>query len=136
MSLHNPGGTRVFVAEDDPAILELVVTRLEIAGYRTGSARDGASALHIIRSSLPAAVILDVNMPELDGFGVLRAMRSHAPSSRIPALMLTARKSAEDVRTARNYGANDYLVKPFEGRQLLERVGRLVRSRRSADDTA
>ena len=133
MSLHNTGGTRVFIAEDNPAILALIITRLEIAGYRTSSARDGASALHIIKSSLPTAVILDVNMPKLDGFNVLRAMRSHGASSRIPVLMLTARKSAEDVKMARSYGANDYLVRPFDDRQLLDRVGRLIRLRRSAD---
>ena len=66
MSLHNPGGTRVFVAEDDPAVLELIITRLEVAGYRTSSPKDGASALHIIKSSLLATVILDVNVPKLD----------------------------------------------------------------------
>ena len=92
------------MAEDDPAILELIVTRLEIAGYRTSSGKDGASALQIIKSNLPATVIIDVKMPKLDGLNVLRPMRSHAPSSRIPALMLNARKSAEDVRMAGTKG--------------------------------
>ena len=128
MSLSSTG-KRIFVAEDDPSILELVILRLEIAGYRTGFARDGASALQQIRYATPAAVILDVNMPKLDGFSVLRAMRAHPPSARTPVLMLTARKSAADIKMARDYGADDYIVKPFDDQRLLARVDRMLRSR-------
>ncbi len=125
--LNSSTGKRIFVAEDDPAILELLVARLEIAGHRVNSARDGASALRLILATPPAMVILDVNMPKLDGFSVLRALRGQSVCARTPVLMLTARKSAADVKTARECGANDYLVKPFDDRQLLTRVERLLR---------
>ena len=127
---YSSGGKRIFVAEDDPAILELLTARLEIAGHRVTGARDGAEALRMILASPPALVILDVNMPRLDGFSVLRALRGHGASARTPVLMLTARKLGADVRMARDYGANDYLAKPFEDRQLLVRVERLLRSGR------
>ena len=132
MSLSSPGRERIFVAEDDPPILELLVARLEIAGYRVASASDGASALRLILANPPALVILDVNMPSLDGFGVLRAMRGNAACAGTPVLMLTARKSAADVRLARDLGASEYLAKPFEDRQLLARVQRLLQSRRTS----
>ena len=131
MSLYNAGGKRIFVAEDDPAIAELLTTRLEIAGYRVNCAHDGASALRLILASPPAVVILDVNMPRLDGFSVLRTMRGHPACARTPVLMLTARKSAADVKLAREGGANDYLAKPFDDRQLLARVERLLRAGRA-----
>ena len=130
MSLYDARGKRIFVAEDDTAIAELLTTRLEIAGYRVNAARDGASALRLILANPPAAVILDVNMPRLDGFSVLRALRGHAACARTPILMLTARKSAADVKQARDCGANDYLAKPFDDRQLLARVERLLRQGR------
>ncbi len=130
MSPYSAGGKRIFVAEDDPAIAELLTARLEIAGYRVNAARDGASALRLILASPPAAAILDVNMPSLDGFSVLKALRSHPACAGMPVLMLTARKSAADVKMARDFGANDYLVKPFDDRQLLARVERLLRPTR------
>ncbi|WP_254601084.1 response regulator transcription factor [Caulobacter sp. S45] len=136
MSLYDAGGKRIFVAEDDAAIAELLTTRLEIAGYRVNVAHDGANALRLILLKPPAAVILDVNMPKLDGFSVLRTMRSHPACARTPVLMLTARKSAADVRMAREYGANDYLAKPFEDSQLLTRVERLLRSGRTPSAAA
>ncbi len=131
MSLYNAGGKRIFVAEDDAAIAELLTTRLEIAGYRVNCAHDGANALRLILANPPAAVILDVNMPRLDGFSVLGALRGHPACVRTPILMLTARKSAADVKLARECGANDYLAKPFDDRQLLARVERLVRAGRA-----
>ena len=118
MSLYSSGGKRIFVAEDDPAILELLTARLEIAGHRVTGARDGATALRMILAN-----------PPLDGCSVLRALRGHGACVRMPVLMLTARKSAADVKMARDYGADDYLAKPFEDRQLLARVERLLRSR-------
>ena len=129
MSLPSSTGKRIFVAEDDPAIVELLMARLEMAGYRVSAAHDGVSALRLILANPPAAVILDVNMPRMDGFGVLRGLRAHRACAHTPVLMLTARKSAADVKAARDGGANDYLAKPFDDRQLLARIERLLRPR-------
>ena len=118
---------RIVVAEDDEAVLELVRTRLEIAGYAVSYARTGHAAIETIRAVQPTAVVLDLNMPGLDGFGVLTALRSQKSRTSPPTLVLTARHAAEDVKRCLALGAKDYLAKPFKDKDLLARVARLVR---------
>ena len=120
---------RIFVAEDDPATLELIVTRLSVAGYEVTYARDGHQAVASILANRPNAAILDVNMPVLDGFGVMKALRDNpSVSARMPIMVLTARNSPEDVQRAIQLGARDFLSKPFKDAHLLERVARLLRA--------
>ncbi len=111
----------------DPATLDLIVTRLSIAGYNVAYARDGGEAVKSIRAISPACVVLDVNMPTLDGFGVLRSLRDHPIGYRLPIMVLTARHTGEDVSKALALGARDFLAKPFQDEQLLSRVARLLR---------
>lgn len=125
----DPRTPRIFVAEDDESILDLLVTRLRIAGYHTSHERDGRSALESIKRAPPNACILDVNMPELDGFQVLKRMRADPLTSHVPVLVLTARRGPDDIKTAIRLGATDYLSKPFNDEQLLARVARLLRKR-------
>jgi two-component system OmpR family response regulator len=120
-------GRRILVVEDDPLVLELITTRLELANYQTFLARDGHEALLALARVRPAGMILDINMPRLDGFGVLRKMSRAGQLRRIPTLVLTARNQAEDVKTAIQLGARDFLSKPFQDKQLLSRVARLLR---------
>ncbi len=126
---------RVLVAEDDPAILELVTVRLELAGCHVVAARDGMEALERALEGPLAAAVLDVNMPRLDGFGVLHAMRSETTLARVPVLMLTARNAPADVMRAREGGADDYLAKPFDDKMLIARVGRLIARGRASPRT-
>ena len=119
---------RLVVAEDDEAILDLIRTRLEIAGFAVFYARNGHAALEVIRAVQPAGVVLDLNMPGLDGFGVLAAMRAQRLRQPPPVLVLTARHAAEDVKRCLMLGAKDYLAKPFDDKTLIARVGRLVRT--------
>jgi DNA-binding response OmpR family regulator len=121
--------TRLFIAEDDPAIVELLTTRLEAAGYETRHARNGWRALEGIQAMVPDAILLDINMPGMDGFAVLGALRQARHLASIPVLMLTARGGREDVARAVSLGAKDYLTKPFTNEELLVRVARLVRRR-------
>lgn len=118
----------ILVAEDDANVRELVRTRLQISGYDVQTARTGGEALARIRTTPVDALILDINMPELDGFGVLRAIRGTPSIQRMPVLMLTARHAAQDVRLALTLGARDYLSKPFSEQQLVARVARLLRT--------
>ena len=118
---------RIFVAEDDRAVLELIVTRLTIAGYETRYGRTGGEALEGIRSCKPAAVILDINMPGIDGFEVLRRTKASPTLSTIPVMVLTARNAPRDVKDALALGARDYLTKPFKDAVLLARLARLLR---------
>ena len=123
---------RILVVDDDPAVLDLVVTRLEIAGYETRQARDGAEAVDRLGEVRPAAMILDLSMPGLDGFGVLDLIAQRPDLASIPVLILSARSGAQDVRMAIKMGASDYLSKPFSTPHLLSRVARLVNARRSS----
>lgn len=125
------GAPRIFIAEDDPGIVELLTARLEAAGYETRSAKNGWRALEGIQAMVPNAVLLDINMPGMDGFAVLTALRQARHLSTIPVLMLTARGAREDVAKAIGLGAKDYLTKPFDDQELLGRVARLVRKRPS-----
>jgi two-component system OmpR family response regulator len=117
---------RILVAEDDHDVRELIRTRLASAGYEVHTARNGAEALVRIAAVKPHGMVLDINMPELDGFGVLEALR--AQGAAIPVLVLTARHAADDVRRAISLGAKDYLTKPFSEAQLQARVARLMRA--------
>lgn len=119
------GRTRVLVVEDDQIILDLITTRLDIAGYDTYFARDGFEGLKRLHELRPSALVLDLNMPRLDGFGLLRKMRQEGLN--VPTMVLTARNQPDDVRQAISLGARDFLAKPFKDEQLLQRVGRLLR---------
>jgi len=119
--------SRLLIADDDELLLELLTTRLELAGYVTYAARDGLQALRCAHEVRPEAMVLDLNMPRADGFEVLQTMARSPRMAQIPVLVLTVRNRPEDVRTAIRLGAKDYLTKPFEDRQLLRRVARLMR---------
>ena len=120
---------RILVVEDDKNILDLILMRLGIAGYGASLARDGAEALESIRLSRPDAVILDIGLPKLDGLDVLRQLRAKSTTAALPILVLTARNSPEDVKTALALGAHDFMTKPFDHAQLLARLSRLLRAR-------
>ena len=118
---------RVLVVDDDPAVLELITTRLSIAGYQTFAARDGQEAISRLSEIRPTAMVLDINMPRLDGFGVLREMRQMRMTGKVAVMVLTARSQSDDVQRAVELGARDFLSKPFKDNQLLSRVARLLR---------
>lgn len=123
---------RVLVVDDDAHILELITTRLNIAGFETRTARNGNEAIHALAEFRPEAMILDINMPVLDGFGVLAHMKAQGLTGKTPTMVLTARNNAGDVAKAVQLGARDYLSKPFNHAQLLQRVGRLLARPRTA----
>jgi DNA-binding response OmpR family regulator len=120
-----PASVRILVAEDDAGIRDIIRVRLSSIGFDVHTAHTGREALLRLRELRPDAMILDLNMPELDGFGVLEAMKASA--ERVPTLVLTARHAADDVRRAVSLGAKDYMTKPFSDAQLLARVARLLR---------
>jgi len=117
---------RVLVVDDDESIVDLISTRLIIGGYKVATATDGFEALRCLKDLKPDAMILDINMPGLDGFGVLEHMRK-PDAHKAATLVLTARHHAGDVEKAIRLGAKDYLAKPFDDRLLLARVARLFR---------
>ena len=132
MALSAKPGQRILVVDDDLMMRELLATRLGIAGYETYLARDGREAINAIREQRPAAMVLDINMPVLNGFGVLEHMAASGAIDSVAVMVLTARNQAADVRRALNLGARDFLMKPFDDTQLLARVARLLRRTSSA----
>lgn len=121
----------ILVADDDPDILELVCLRLEMAGHQTIQAVDGAAALELARSELPDLCILDVLMPKMSGFEVLGELRASEETSRLLVVLLTASVQSQDVSQGFQVGADDYLRKTFDSRELCERVEALLgRARR------
>ena len=120
---------RLLIAEDDAGIRDLLRDQLETAGFETRVAHDGFEALERVSSFRPDGMVLDINMPGLDGFGVLRSLQERAV--RLPVLVLTARHDASDVRRAVSLGARDYLTKPFTEAQVKARIARLFKAPRS-----
>lgn len=118
---------RILIAEDDAGVRDVIRTRLGMAGYETHTARTGVEALRRILELKPHGLVLDINMPELDGFGVLTALGARPELKFPPTLMLTARHAPDDIRRAVSLGAKDYLTKPFSEAQLHARIARLLR---------
>lgn len=116
----------ILVAEDDSGIREIARTRLQAAGYQAHTACNGNEAMQRILQLRPHALILDINMPKMDGFQVLEALAARQDVKLIPVMVLSARHDSTDVRRAVQLGAKDYLTKPFSEIQLLARVARLL----------
>lgn len=112
--------TRILIAEDEPRISAFVQRGLEAAGYSTVVVDDGERALDIALDGEIDLVLLDVGLPSLDGFEVLRHLRGQG--SAVPVIMLTARSSTRDTVEGLDAGANDYVAKPFKFDELLARV--------------
>jgi DNA-binding response OmpR family regulator len=133
---HRAQGPLILVADDDEDILQLLSFRLERAGYEIVQARNGADALRLAIELRPALAVLDVMMPGLTGYEVTRELRRNEDTRAMPVILLTAKAQASDVAEGMAAGADDYVKKPFDARDLRERVERLLRPRlvASADD--
>ncbi len=117
---------RVLLVDDDAALRRLVGTTLGTQHFELLQATDGEEALRIARQQHPELVLLDVNMPKLDGFEVCRRLKSEAETSTIKVVMLSARGTDIDRARGREAGADDYFVKPFSPIQLLNKVYALL----------
>jgi DNA-binding response OmpR family regulator len=121
---------RVLVVDDDPDIRNLVRELLERQGYEVGDAANGRDGLRAFYASPPDVVILDVSMPEMDGYQTLERIRD---LSDVPVLMLTARAAELEKVRGLKAGADDYVTKPFGRQELLARIEAMLRRTRSAE---
>ncbi len=121
---------KILIVEDELNIAELLQMYLNHEGYQTVLAADGGAAVEQFRKTNPDLVLLDIMLPVLDGWGVLRTIRAE---SKTPVIMLTARGETADKVTGLKQGADDYITKPFEMKEVLARVEAVLR-RTSADD--
>jgi two-component system OmpR family response regulator len=123
-----PAGTaeaRLLVVDDEPNILELLSVSLRYAGFEVATAPTGVAAVAEARRFRPDLVVLDVMLPDLDGFGVVRRLRSEG--AHIPVLFLTARDATEDKITGLTLGGDDYVTKPFSLEEVLARIRAVLR---------
>jgi two-component system OmpR family response regulator len=125
---------RLLVVDDEPNIRELLSASLRYAGFEVATAADGQQALALADSFRPDLLVLDVMMPGLDGFGVVRRMRQSG--RRTPVLFLTARDAAEDKVSGLTLGGDDYVTKPFSLDEVIARIRAVLRRTAGAQQAA
>ena len=128
-----PVGVRVLVVDDEAAIADLVATALRYEGFDTMTAGDGRAALEAVESFRPDLVVLDVMLPDLDGFEVQRRLGDRGV--RVPVLFLTARDATEDKVRGLTLGGDDYVTKPFSLEELVARIRAVLRRVQGATTT-
>jgi two-component system OmpR family response regulator len=117
--------TRILVVDDEDSLVDLVASALRFAGYEVATAQSGLDALRSVKADPPHLVVLDVNLPDIDGFDVCRRLRRDG--HQVPVIFLTARNEPEDLRTGFRQGGDDYLTKPFSLEELALRVEAVLR---------
>ncbi|WP_444951974.1 response regulator transcription factor [Micromonospora ureilytica] len=127
IELRRPDGepVRVLVVDDEPTLTDLLSMALRYEGWQVRTAGNGMAALSAARQFQPDAVVLDVMLPDLDGFQVLRRLREHAPT--VPVLFLTARDAVEERIAGLTVGGDDYVTKPFSLEEVIARLRALLR---------
>ncbi len=120
---------RVLLAEDEPNIVESLTFLIDKAGFDVTVKTDGRQALHAAFDDLPDVLILDVMLPEIDGYEVLRQLRADSRTEQLPVVMLTAKGQREDRETALQYGADLFITKPFANDEIIEAVNQLADGR-------
>lgn len=127
---------KILVVDDDSAINELIKVNLELAGYKVIQAFDGTTGFALCKQELPSVVVLDVMMPEVDGFTVAQRIRKNEDTKNIPIIMLTALSQLNDKVNGFNIGVDDYLVKPFEMEELQVRIRALLKRSHQIPESA
>ncbi len=120
----SPKNATILVVDDEPAVLKVLVTRLELSGYTVVSAQDGEQALDVFHKESPDLVVLDVMLPKLDGFAVCRRLRAE---SIVPIIFLSALEAISERVAGLDLGADDYLSKPFSPKELEARIATILR---------
>src|ERR1041384_930118 len=116
------GMKRILVIEDEPETLENLVLMLEMEGFKPFSASNGRAGVVLAKRERPDVILCDVSMPELDGYGVLEALRADHTTLSIPFIFLTAKGDKKDFRAGMNLGADDYLTKPASAEEVLAAI--------------
>ncbi|MBI5422463.1 MAG: response regulator [Opitutae bacterium] len=125
----------ILAVDDEPEILDLIAYQLRKAGHSVATAGNGWEALAEVRRQRPDLILLDLMLPDLDGFGVCEILRRDAATATIPIVIISAWASADSRHLGLELGALDYLTKPFSPHELVQRVNRLteVRADRAAN---
>ncbi len=124
---------KIAIIDDEEAMVQLLFLELESEGYDVLTAGNGVSGLKLIRDKQPDLVLLDIMMPGLNGYEVIKNVKEDPALRDIPIIMLTARSQDEDIQKGLDLGADDYVTKPFHAGLLVKRIGTLLKS--GEDDT-
>jgi len=119
-------GKRVLIAEDEPHLVESLTFILSREGYEVTTALDGEAALQELWTSPPDLMILDVMLPKVNGFDILKKIRAHGRLESLPVMILTAKGQSHDRETAEDIGADLFLTKPFSNKDVVAAVRRLI----------
>jgi CheY-like chemotaxis protein len=122
------GPRRVVVADDDATTIVMISTILKHFKFECLVAHDGKEALDMARQKKPALVLLDVSMPQMDGFEALTALRGDLATRNTPVILISAHRDEAEVVKGFNLGADDYVTKPFNSGELIARIGRVLRA--------
>jgi len=125
---------RLVVVDDEPNIRELLATSLRFAGFEVHAAADGASALRLVRQVDPDLIVLDVMLPDMDGFTLTRRLREKG--QHVPVVFLTARDDTSDKVTGLTVGGDDYVTKPFSLEEVVARIRAVLRRTRPGEEDA
>jgi DNA-binding response OmpR family regulator len=121
----------VLVVDDDPVILKLLEVNFEMEGFTVVTAKDGEEGIEVARREQPDLIVSDIMMPKKSGLELVTELKSDPGTSDIPIILLSAKAQNADVRSGMDAGADDYVTKPFEPLDLVDRVNRLLEERAS-----
>jgi len=117
---------KILIVEDEESLLKLESILLTSKGYEVRGVANGKAALDAIAEEAPDLVLLDIMLPEIDGFEVCRRIKENPETSAIPVIMLTAKKSREDMARGESVGADWYITKPFKSAMVIETIQRFL----------
>lgn len=123
---------KVLVVDDDSDILKLLKTVLTVNGFKTIEAEDGLTALRMLRREKPDCILLDIMLPDIDGYEVYRRIKLNPETKKIPLLFLTAKTRAQDIDFGLALGADGYITKPFDPNKLAKQVDQAIRGNSDA----
>jgi DNA-binding response OmpR family regulator len=126
-----PQKIKVLVVDDEPNIVQTLKDRLEMNDYQVFTAHNGNDGLKTAQEQSPDVILLDVIMPQMDGHEMLEKLRQQEWGKTISVIMLTARSQAQDIARARACGIEDYIIKPFDLSELLEKIESIIEHRKT-----
>ncbi|MFH1503945.1 MAG: response regulator [Candidatus Omnitrophota bacterium] len=113
---------RILVVDDERELAKAIQIRLNVSGYEVLTASNGVEGVKLAQETTPKLILLDVLMPEMDGLIALEKIKEDSRTKNIPVIILTAKSQSDDVSKAINLGAEDYIVKPFDYKVMLEKI--------------
>jgi DNA-binding response OmpR family regulator len=120
------GEATVLVVDDDPVILKLLEVNFQMEGFEVLTAADGEAGMSVARARRPDVIVSDIMMPKVNGLELVKQLKADPDTEGIPIILLSAKAQSSDVRQGMEAGADDYVTKPFEPLELVDRVHRLI----------